>query len=301
MKTPIAPPIALRHHEKPPCTARPSSRNLNAKDSPQRASYLTASRLAALSAGLSERDWQLLGFVAELRLITSRQLMRRFWAAREVDPAAARTGRSVLRRLTALRVLTRLPRRIGGVRAGSDGFVYGVGPAGVKLLRSRGFVLRRTYLPGDRHLDHTLAIAEVVVTLYEAHGAGTLEVIEVQTEPRCHRSFLVGLGSTLTLKPDLFVRIGLGAYEDRYFVEIDRSTEAGNTITAKAERYYAHYRSGSDQSADGVYPAVLWVVLDAARQRQLEELLRLAPGPDRMHSVCSQDALVDQLAAEASS
>ncbi len=48
--------------------------------------------------------------------------------------SAARIARRVLARLTELGVLARLERRIGGLRAGSSGYVYYLGPAGQRLV-----------------------------------------------------------------------------------------------------------------------------------------------------------------------
>jgi hypothetical protein len=222
-----------------------------------------------------------------------------FWAARETDPTRARAGRHALHRLAALRVLNRLPRAIGGARAGSDGYVYGVGLAGRRLLARRGLELRRYGTPGDRYIDHTIAITEAVVGLRVAHRAGLLELIEIQTEPRCHRSYLLGFGGSATLKPDLFVRLGIGAYEDRLFVEIDQATEGSGTIATKSAAYLQHYRSGSEQAESGVYPGVLWLVPSEGRAEQLRRILaRQRGGVAAMHDVALQTDLVAHLTAE---
>lgn len=300
MSDPIAVPIASGRDAQSGCSGPSSAQDSPANVSPlRRPIYLTADRLGHLEAGLTELDRSVLTFVSELRLVTSAQLMRQFWALRERDPNAARLGRAVLRRLVTREVLMRLPRLVGGVRAGSDGYVYGVGRAGRRLLARHGLQLRRLETPGDRYVAHTLAIAEVVVGLHEAHRAGLLEVIELQTEPRCHRSYLAGLGGTVTLKPDLYLRLGVGAYEDRWFVEVDRGTEAAGTIKNKAAAYLQHYRAGVEQSEGGVYPAVLWVTPTERRADQLREILgRQRAAVEGMHQVGCERELVAQLAAE---
>jgi hypothetical protein len=227
--------------------------------------------------------------------------MRLFWAPREVDPGRARTGREVLRRLTEWRVLARLPRQIGGVRAGSDGHVYVVGTAGRKLLGRRGVHLRRSGLPGDRYLRHTLATTEAVVALQEAHRSGTIDLLEVQTEPRCHRSFVTGFGSIAWVKPDLFVRVGVGAYEDRYLIEIDLATEARGTIQQKVAGYQRHFASGSEQREHGIYPQVLWLVPDSDRAERLQEYLDSSHATEGMHEIRLQRELVRHVAAGAAS
>ena len=81
------------------------------------------------------------------------------------------------------------------------------------------------------------------------------------------------------LKPDLFLRIGVGAYEDRWFVEVDLATESAPTIAAKAERYLEHYRGGGEQRRHGVYPRVIWTVPNPrAASRSRQALARLPEG-----------------------
>jgi hypothetical protein len=134
----------------------------------------------------------------------------------------------------------------------------------------------------------------------EADRAGTLEVIEVQSEPHCWRGFISGFGRRVILKPDLFVRVGVGALEDRWFIEIDLATEASGTLAAKVRRYLAHFRSGSEQHTAGTYPRVLWAVPDTRRRTQLEAVLKGLPeGARRLFAVCLMEDVVQRLAEEA--
>lgn len=137
-----------------------------------------------------------------------------------------------------------------------------------------------------------------MVALGEANRTGTLECIEVQSEPECWRTFLAGLGGRLTLKPDLFVRIAVpgSTYEDRWYIEVDLATEAMGTILAKAKRYLAHYRSGSEP----IHPRVLWAVPDAHRAERIHSALgRLPAEAQRMFSVCLLGEVVKCLTTEA--
>ena len=303
MNRPTAHPIAQTAGSEKGRLGSPSEANLAAKVSvPRSSNYLTQRRLDQIMLAMSSLDWSVLAFASEVRLATSEQLMRQFWAPRQIDANRARLGRSVLQRLADWRVLDRLPRVIGGVRAGSDGHVYSVGLAGSKLLAGRGLQVRRSGVPGDRHIRHVLAITEAVVSLNQAHRAGELDLIEVQTEPRCWRAFLTGFATRMIMKPDLFVRVGAGALEDRYFIEIDMATEASGTIDAKAERYFKHLRSGTEQAEHGVYPGVVWAAPDEQRAERLQAMLgRQRSGISRMFSVCLQPDLVSYLAAEARS
>lgn len=274
------------------------------KDSaPAPSIYITASHLDRIACELTERDWSLLNFLAGSRLATSRQLVRRFWTDDPVNnPARARAGSRALKRLAEWRVLDPLPGRArGGVRGGSATLIYAVGVAGVKLLARRGLHLRRLGAPGERHINHTLACTGVVVDLHAAHQRGDLDLIEVQQEPQSHRAFLGAWGARETVKPDLFARIGVGALEDRWFVEVDLGSEHAGTLLAKAKRYVSYYRSGSEQAQHGVFPRVLWAVPDVRRAAQIGAVLRRLPGEtQRMFAACLLDEVAPWLAEEAS-
>jgi hypothetical protein len=264
--------------------------------------YLTPDRLYQITRDLTDRDWQLLGFVHDSRFVSGGQLIRAFWQTNNPASSAARAGRRVLKRLSDWRVLDPLPRRIGGRRSGSEGIVYRTGRAGVRLLAARGIHGPRTEIPGALHLAHTLASTELVIRLYEADRAGELELIEAQQEPACWRGYLAGGMARRVLKPDLFLRVGAGALEDRWLVEVDLASESGRTITRKAERYLEHYRSAAEQREHGTYPRVLWTVPDARRGEQIQDVLEHQPAEARrLFSVGRFDEAVSFLAGEARS
>ena len=102
--------------------------------------YVSAKGLEQLRERLSGRDLAIIGQVADLRLMSARQIEAVHFPASEHDsqPAAARARQRVLGRLVRDRLLIRLERRIGGVRAGSAGFVFAVGPVGYRLLAAGG-------------------------------------------------------------------------------------------------------------------------------------------------------------------
>jgi hypothetical protein len=266
--------------------------------------YITTARLDRIARELTELDWSLLSFVATSRLATSKQLVYRFWTDDpKAQPAKARAGARALKRLSGWRVLDPQPGRArGGVRGGSATHVYAVGVAGAKLLARRGLHLRRMGRPGDRFVSHVLACTQVVLDLYAAAARGDLDLIEVQQEPQSHRTFLGSWGARLSIKPDLFARIGVGALEDRWNIEVDLGTEHAGTLLAKAKRYQAHYRSGSEQSQHGVYPRILWAVPDARRAHQVEQVLRRLPAEaQRMFAVCLLGEVAGYVAMEARS
>jgi hypothetical protein len=156
-------------------------------------------------------------------------------------------------------------------------------------------------VPGDQFVAHTLAATGLVVRLHEADRAGTLDLIEVQTEPSCWRGFLGPMGARLTLRPDLFARLGVGALEDRWMVELDLATEATGALLTKFKRYQAHRLAGNEQREHGIYPRVLWAVPDQRRIQQVEAVLDQLPAETRrLFDVCRLDEAVPHLAAEAS-
>ena len=264
-------------------------------------SRISAPQLDVIASQLTDYDQAVLLFLAEVRLATGAQIARRLWGARTPTDAKAWMARRALWRLEAWRIIDRLPRRIGGVRGGSGSLVFAIGPSGRRLVARHGSELRKLGTPGDRHVRHTLAATELVVGLHEAMLAGELDLIELETEPTCWRGFLTGLmGARTMLKPDLFLRIGAGALEDRWWVEVDMATESQATITTKAKRYVAYFRSGEEQSRHGIFPRTIWAVPDRRRSEQVAETLgHLPTAAARLFVIWPYDEVIGRLAAEA--
>jgi hypothetical protein len=249
--------------------------------------YATTRGVARLRDRLSARDVAIIRQVAELRLMSARQIQAIHFPTAEHDneQAAIRARQRVLERLTRDRLLTRLERRIGGIRAGSSGFVLALGPVGQRVLAIGGG-RRRAYEPTLRFLDHTLAIAQLVVDLNVAARGGVLELLDCQPEPRCWREFS-GLGGRRLLRPDAFVTLGCGEYELRWFIEVDRSSESVPVIVRKCHLYADYYQSGKEQAAQGgVFPRVCWIVPDEQRAEQLRTAIQRDRSlPDRLFVV----------------
>jgi hypothetical protein len=264
------------------------------------AKRVSASELLRVQADLTDRDRDVLLMVQQHRLLTGGQLQRLFWPG---DESAARACRRGLNRLTRWRVIDRLPRKIGGMRAGSDAFVYCVGPVGHRLLALGGFVGKRISAPSERLVAHTIATAEIVVGLREVEREGAVEVIEVQTEPACWRPFIWGFGVRSICKPDLFLRLGAGsAMEDRWFVEVDMGTQNTGVLGPKIQRYSKHYASDTEQQAHGVYPRILWVVPDTQRAEAIHDLAhRVGRKTAHLHAVTTHAAVAEFLGSEARS
>jgi hypothetical protein len=235
----------------------------------------TARGLDILRDDLSGRDLAIIGQVADLRLMSARQIEAVHFPTAEQRSAlsAARLSRRTLERLTVERLLVRLDRRVGGVRAGSSSYIYALGPVGHRLL-TLGTPRPRSYREPTRlFTEHTLAIGDLVVSLTVAARGGSCQLVSCQSEPRCWRDFS-NLSGRTTLKPDLFVALGIGDFEDRFFIEIDRGTEHLPTVIRKCRLYDNYYRSGREQADHGVFPLICVVAPDDERAKQLRRAIR---------------------------
>lgn len=230
--------------------------------------YLGRHGLEELREQLSDRDLAVIRSVSEHRFLTAEQIKQLHFADRASEDAAARVCRRVLTRLTRERVLGRLKRRVGGVRAGSASFVYTLGPVGARLIQRRRFTE-----PSALFLDHTLAVADAHVELVRAARQERLELISVEVEPACWRRYLGAGGAREIVRPDLRVVTAAGAYEDCWFLEIDRGTESPAAVSRKCRVYEAYWRTGFEQDAHGTFPLVLWVAPDERRATRLKMII----------------------------
>lgn len=234
---------------------------------------------AGLIRQLSERDREVLLALARLRLLTGVQVQR-LCVADGSPVTRARRARALLQRLADLKLVVRLGRSVGGVRAGSSGYVYGLSGNGQALLATTGPMggrRRRVWETSPSFQDHVLAAADLYVGLVEADRAGVAELLTFEAEPPCWRKFAGGSGETVTLKPDTFVRLGIGELERSAFVEVDLGTESGPTITRKCEVYAAYWRTGIEQQRHGVFPSVLWLANDERGAIRIAEAIRRLP------------------------
>lgn len=241
--------------------------------------FVTAARrrsgqqLARLQAGLSTRDWHILTDVNRFRLMTGKQLAHLHF---QDSDTGHRTSRRTLSRLNDRQLLARLQRRIGGLRAGSDGYVYALGPLGDRLLRE-GSPRRRVREVSDGFAKHTIGVTQLHVDLLVASREGGFTVLAVETEPQCWRR-IEGLGGYDWLKPDLAVVTATLEHEVHSFVELDLGTEHRGALLRKLTAYEAAYRAGAEAHRRGLFPQVVWLVPDPARLAVLDRLIRTTTG-----------------------
>lgn len=244
---------------------------------------------AALQARLSERDQAIVNDVGQLKLMSARQIEASHFDAAQHATAltAARTCRRVLNRLVRDRLLVRLQRRtVGGVWAGSASFIYALGPIGHRF-DPQGRTRRRFREPTGTFVAHTLAITDLVISVRLAERAKQLEILGLETEPRCWRP--LGSHGDHVLRPDLYARLGVGDYEYHAFVEIDLATEGLPRLLAKCQSYVAYYEGGTEQTANGIFPRVVWLLDDVQRAARLRDTIQRRQFQPELFSVADLD------------
>jgi Replication-relaxation len=298
MSRPLAGPPALSAapHNPRGCTVLGAQLPTQETRTPVRVS----SQLAEATAGrLSARDWEVLRTTGRFQAMSGAQLRELYWP--EGTPQTrARLARRGLARLASLEVLAPLSRRIGGVRAGSSGLVFAVGRLGQRLLAVEAQGSRRSrqpYLPTARRLDHLLAVAQLYTDLVAAARWGVAEVLAFDPEPACWVKYAGAFMAKHTLKPDAFVRLGVGEYEYHWWVEVDRGTVSLATVKGQAQHYLECWRA---DGVRGVFPRVAWVVADEPRATSVRRTLGCLPEPaNKLFMVTLHGQAVASLTAEA--
>lgn len=255
---------------------------------------------ARIRPKLSDRDMAILAALRSLRLLTGGQLQRLFFTDGD-SVTQARKARATVKRLIELGVVLRLARRIGGMHAGSTGQVIALTSLGHAVLardtdepsRPRSIVNRKPTFQ-----DHLLAVNDLYVGLREHAETGAIELLDFEAEPTCWRGFSGIGGQLITLKPDAFVRFGIGEYEMSAFIEQDQDTESLPTIARKCGVYVDYYRSGREQHDHGVFPLVWWLVPSTKRLADIARVIRRLPhDAHALFQVALSDEAVNRLIA----
>jgi hypothetical protein len=109
------------------------------------------------------------------------------------------------------------------------------------------------------------------------------------------------------LKPDLHVITSSRGragdldedYEDHAFLEVDMGTEHLPRIEDKCRLYAAYAATGAYQAEHGVFPAVVWLSTDSARQQALRGRIAACRGlPAGLFRVAGPDDFVAEVAGQ---
>lgn len=227
---------------------------------------------------LTDRDIRILYDLEQYRLLTTRQLQRIHLPAQpygdHVSVSAATRGTTrILGRLEQLDVIRRLARRIGGVKHGSALTVWQLGPVGERYLRARrGLPNRRRYdEPSLTFIAHTIAVRDLVAEVTEHATVDKYDVLTLDVEPSCWRTFTAAAGEPITLKPDLYVVTADQSTETHSFVEVDLGTEHLPVLLRKCRAYQRYFQTGIEQTAHDLFPAIVWVVPSPERRDKLRQ------------------------------
>lgn len=242
--------------------------------------YATKKRIAHLERTLTPRDRAIIDTLDRLRVATTEQLRRIHFA--DLTPrSAARQAPAILGSLAARQVVVKLERQVGGVRAGSKAAVWSLDAVGQRLASScgpaGGHHRRRPWSVSLSFLAHRLAVSEVFAGLSESERAGAVEVLDFDAEPLSWRRFISAHGGTAYLKPDAFVRLGVGKVERAAFVEVDRDTESRSTLAVKLRAYRQYWDTGREQERRGYFPKVVFAVPSEERKAVLVDLFTNQP------------------------
>lgn len=221
---------------------------------------------------LSERDLAILKTLMRVRFATTRQIQR-VHIYDGTPLGNARVAARILKRLADQRIVTRLPRQVGGVRAGSASIVFTLARPALALLSSGTSPVRVPKLPGEQYIGHALAVTELYVGLKELERSDKLTVKLFQVEPRR----VVGVYGRQLLRPDAYVKIHVGCYEYFWFIEMDLSTERRPQLKQKLDAYTKYWARGREQHETGVFPKVLFLVPDASRKAVIDQLVQRLP------------------------
>ena len=89
------------------------------------------------------------------------------------------------------------------------------------------------------------------------------------------RSIWQGDFTALGCASTSYMAIDNGGYEDRWFIEIDLSTEAMPVVMDKCKRYHQYLNSGIEQRQhNGVFPITVWIVPDEQRKQKMIEAIK---------------------------
>lgn len=227
---------------------------------------------------------RLLALVAAHRFATTTQLARLTAPDYASSASALRQTQRHLASLAQQRLLTNLERRVGGWQGGSAVTIWAATTRGHRRVAAENGEdkeVPRRQRPREvstTFLDHLLAITEVRTSIEEAVRQEADTEAAVALEPDCWRTALSPSGQVQVLRPDLAVTITSPSYEDRYLMEVDRSTENPGRVIATCWRYQEHQAASAQASDDGVFPLVVWLVPTDRRRHRLERAIAHSTG-----------------------
>ena len=199
---------------------------------------------------LQARDYILLRGLFESRAMISEHATALYFDSK---PEAAKKR---LQKLKSAGFITERPRQA------FEPSVLFLTRKGLKILHERGVLaeyptfslpaLDRRARVSNLTIHHELEVMDVKVAFHSAIGKmPSASLAEFSTWPMLHEftAYRHGTGGAeAPVKPDGFIRIHMteagGRFEHTFFMELDRSSETQDKLTAKASSYLEYYKSG---------------------------------------------------------
>lgn len=217
----------------------------------------------SLSMELLSRDVELLGLVAKFGQLTTAQIDTLVFHGLKSRTPCQRA----IKRLVALDLLEPVAQRMPGGRLGGSAM-------NVLMLGSEGWKL---HFEGRRKFSrvikaHSLAIADVYVSLVEEARQKNFKILHYATEPDSHISF-----GGVDLKPDLYLDVAIRATETRRttWVEVDLSTERQKQVLEQVAAYKHAYENRSLYPLPQ-FPDVLFLAMNDERAREIRYWIQRA-------------------------
>ena len=222
---------------------------------------------------LSPRDVAILKTLYQVRIASGSQLERLHFS--DLGSRSRQVKRwQVLKRLVEARALMPVERRVGTVAHGSDKLCYVLDSASLRVLRLRANAeaanapIRRPRIPGERFVNHMLAVTELYVALAELSRLGGLTVEAFDVEPRWPD------GSGSRLGPDAYVRLQRGGEYYSWWFEADLGTESQSTVEGKLAAYLDFVQRGQ-VGPNGIVP---WVLIGVSSETRRTAVQRIVNG-----------------------
>ncbi len=233
--------------------------------------------------GLTDREWGVIHDLHKVHIATGSQLERLHFYSLPSKRSRNVVRGLALKQLVDDRVLTTFDRRVRVPGRDLRELCYALYTNGYRVLQIRAnretpeVRVRRPWTPGDRFVQHTLAITELYVELMKLARLGefTLAAFQAKGEAR----WPDGLGGWLG--PDAFIRLQhreVADYWQYWWYEADMGSESLPTLKAKLSDYLDFVRRGQ-LGPDSIVPRVIVGVLAAKRQTAIEEWLAELSAP----------------------
>jgi hypothetical protein len=172
----------------------------------------------------------------------------------------------------------------GGRRGGRSVNVYQLGAEGRKNMPSTG--RRRRKMRTIKH--HALALADVLVTAYQAERTGWLHIDEWSVAPNTRVTT-----DGVIVEPDMYMRLHVVDKDRRplIWLEVDLGSESDAQIVGKLNNYAYLYGDENNRRREqlaiynrhkrpdgrGTFPAVVFLAIDQQRVRDIQRLINETP------------------------